>query len=149
MCHCHITRVMYIALVGFFITTGLVISIYFNSVTPAQATIGQQPFGGPIVVNIPLPTPTLSGVCPAHTVILDYTLAVPKPIGIALPIALGTGAGLTFDYGNLITPGVQTLGEHSLIPIPTCVGFPYPVYFVFLNPTYLKFQVGTSLLPSF
>lgn len=148
MCHCHITRVMYIALVGFFITTGLVVAIYFNSVTPAQATIGQQAFGGPIIVNIPLPVPTLSGICPAHTVIFDYGMIIPKPIGLAFA-GIGTGTGLTFDYGNLLTPGVQTLGEHTLIPIPTCGGLPYPVYFAFFNPLYLKFQVGTSLLPSF
>lgn len=148
MCHCHITRVMYVALVGFFITTGLVVAIYFNSINFAQATIGQQAFGGPVLVTVPLPIPTLTGACPAHTVILDYALTIPKPIGL-VTAGVGTGTGLTFDYGNLVTPGVQTLGEHSLIPIPTCGGLPYPVYFTFYNPTYLRFQIGTSLLPSF
>ncbi len=149
MCHCHITRVMYASLVGFLITTGLVITIYFNTAVPAQATVGQSAFGGPIIVNIPLPTPTLSGICPPHTVIMNYNLTIPRPVGLIVPTVFGVGTGLTFDYGNLLTPGVQTLGEYSPIPVPTCVGYPYPVYFVFYNPMYLKFQVGTSMFPSF
>lgn len=149
ICHHHITRVMYFALVAFTITTALVVSIYFQSAKTAEATIGQKAFGGPIVVNIPLPTPTLSGICPPHVVVMDYSLTVPIPKGIVVPSIFGVSAGATFDYGNLLTPGVYTLGEHSLLPVVTCGGFPYAVYIAFFNPTYFKFQIGTGLVPGF
>lgn len=149
LCHHSITRIMYLALVGFFVTTGLVITIYSQSVLPANATIGELPFGGPIVADIYTPTPTLSGVCPAHTVVLDYSGNVPKLIGVSIPNFFNSPAGLTFDYGNLYTPGVQTLGEHDFIPLITCGGFPYPVFNIFFNPNYAKFQVGTGLIPGY
>ncbi|HVY68090.1 MAG TPA: hypothetical protein VHA30_04330, partial [Patescibacteria group bacterium] len=102
---------------------------------------------GTILYDMPTPTPTLSGVCPAHTVITDYSTGVPTIIGLYVPNLVNAGTGSIFDYGNNYTPGVHVLGEHTLIPTPTCLMYPYPVYMLFFNYEEGKFQMGTGLVP--
>ena len=147
--HHQITKVMYIALVAVFFTTCLSTGLLFSA-EPAQATVGMIPQGGITMSALVIPpTPTFTGICPAHVVILDETLPVPTLMGLAPQDIVGAGTGLTFIYNNLFTPGVWDLGEHLPIPIPSCVGFPYPVYFHFFNPEYLRNQIGTGLVPGF
>jgi hypothetical protein len=86
-------------------------------------------------------------LCPAHIVILDYSFGVPKPIGISTLGATNATPGLIFDWGNLYTPWVETLGEDIPFPLPTCAGLPYPVFQGFFNPLFGKFQIGTGAIP--
>jgi hypothetical protein len=148
MNHDNLSRVLYLTLVGVFVNA-LVVMAFYSYVQTAQATPGTLQFGGPILWEVPTPIPTFSGICPAHTVILDYSKGIPDLMAFSIPNGFNVSAGVTFDYENVYTPGVQTLGEVNIIPLVTCAGlFPYPVYTTFFNPTYLKFQVGTSLLPA-
>ena len=128
----------------------LLLAGFFFSTLQAKATPGMAPFGGPLILSVavPIPNPLAAfAPCPAHFVILDYTGTVPKPIGISTLYSTNATPGSIFDWGNLFTPGVQTLGEFIPLPIPTCAGLPYPVFQSFFNLEYGKFQIGTGAIP--
>lgn len=146
---------MYVSMVGFLITTGLVLGIY-SQVPVAQATPGMMPFGGFILYNEPSPLPNVANVfgvpvppCPPHIVMTDYSLGFPKVIGITFA---GLSVAPTFEFYNLYTPGVADLGEYIPVPLPNCVGAVgvyYPVFPVFFNAPYGLFQMGTGDIPGF
>ncbi len=143
--HHHITRVSYLVMVAFVLTAGLVLAIY-SSVEPAQATPGMIPFGGFIVTNVPLPVGFPAPICPPHILITDYTGGVPKPIGLTFG---SLSDAPTFEFYNLFTPGIATVGEYEPFPLPDCItaGVPYPVFEVFYNVPYGLFQMGTGDVP--
>jgi hypothetical protein len=53
-----------------------------------------------------------------------------------------------FSYYNLLTPGVNTLGEYVPVPFATC-NLPYPVYLGMFYAPYGLFGIGTSAVPGF
>lgn len=152
MCHHSMSRMLYVVLVAMFATTGLVAGIYATT-PPAQATPGMMPMGGHILYNVPFPIPNLPPLfvpCPPHIVIIDFSLGVPKPIGITLS---GLSTGPTFEFYNLYTPGVAILGEYAPVPIPTCIpgvtpGVYYPVFPAMINFFFGGlYQIGTGGVP--
>lgn len=147
-----ISKVLYITFISL-LGNFLAIMFFYSGAQSAQATPGTLSFGGPILWEVPIPIPnlvTLGAPCPAHTVILDYSKGVPTVEGFTIPNGFNVSAGVTFDYENIYTPGVQTLGEVLPLPLPTCAGLtPYPVYTVLFNPTSFRYQVGTGLVPGF
>jgi hypothetical protein len=141
---------VYIAIAGICLALGMTVIVFFDAV-PAQATPGMMPFGGVVLYSVPLPInnpPPPRPPCPAHTVVSD--IVTHQNIGI---MTTGVSAiGPMFLYNNFITPGVWTLGEHVLLPQPTCIGTPGVNYFVYLgfyNGTSGRFQIGTGLTPGF
>jgi len=144
-------------LVGFLLATGLVLGIY-SQAPSAYATPGVLPFGGFIMYNDPLPipnppTPTIPPVpippCPPHIVMLDYSLGFPKVIGLTFS---GLSTGPTFEFYNLYTPGINDVGEHTPVTVPTCIpgvtpGVYYPVFQMFFNAPYGLYQMGTGDIP--
>lgn len=130
--HHHITRVLYVALVGFAISTGIIIYAYSQTL-PARAAVGFLPYGGYVdtfVVNLTaagLPNPT----CPIYSVIsnVDPTNGLPPEFGVFIPPTLPAP---TYDYNNLYVPGTPVLG--GLVPVPNlaCLA-PIPVYPLYYN----------------
>jgi hypothetical protein len=152
MAHNQIRRIFYIATIGLLITTALVVGIY-QGAPQVFATPGAMPFGGKIVSAVPAIVPPAPALCPAHTVINNSVESVYLAAhGIIVPPVIGIYTtppySLIFLYSNLITPGVNILGEYVPLPFPTC-NLPYPVYSGFLYPTYGLFGIGTSALPGF
>ncbi len=147
--HHQITRVMFLVLLAFIISTGLVLGIYSQTLT-AQATIGMSQDYGTFVASVALPTLSGTGVCPPHVVVFDMNSSIPKLIGITnLESPTNINPLLVYANNNLFTPGVWTLGEYAPIPIPTCGGFPYEVYACFINPESGLCQLGTGDIPGY
>jgi len=133
---------------GFLITGGLVFSIYANS-PQASATPGAVGFGGKEISLVP---PVLNPPCPAYTLIDNSATSIYSAAkGVIVPSKIGIYTtppySLIFLYSNLITPGVNILGEYVPVPFASC-SFPF-VYSGFLYPTYGRFGIGTSALPGF
>lgn len=98
-------------------------------VARAQITeVLTAPFGGRIFSIMYLPF-----FCPPHVIINDVEGSiggVPRKIGI-IPV------GRIYDYKNLYTPQVWTLGNRLRVAVPC--PYPYPVYKMTI--------VGTSATP--
>jgi hypothetical protein len=106
----------------------IVLSVSAPEVSHAQFSFGlSKPFGGRIAFPLFFPL-----ICPPHLVIKDVT-------GIGLGSEIGIiPTGKLYNYRNLFTPGVWTLGNRSSEGIK-CPPFPYTIY---------KMQImGTSLTP--
>lgn len=144
-------KILYILMVGLLVTGSLVFGVYAN--TPqAFATPGAMPFGGRIT-NIVPPIVPPAPPCPAHTVIDNSaTSAYLAAHGIFAPSVLGIYTlppfSMIFPYMNLVTPGVNILGEYVPVPFATC-SVPYPVYFAFYYFPYGLYGIGTSAIPGF
>ena len=150
MRHYHITRVLYIALIAFIISTGLVIFAY-SKVAPARADDTIQPFeqySG--YVDSVIPNLTAAGLpnpsCPVYTVVTnnDLTDGLPPEFGIFIPPILPAP---TFYADNLVTPGTPLIG--GVVPIPNlaCLA-PVPVYPIFYDlPDGGFYLTGTGSIP--
>jgi hypothetical protein len=148
MSHNQTKRIFYMAVAGLLITGGMC----FANVPRAFATPGGMGFGGRVVSIVPPIVPPLPP-CPAHTIIDNSTTSVYlAKFGIIVPPIIGIYTlppySLIFMYSNLVTPGVNILGEYVPVPFPTC-SVPYPVYLGFFYPMYGRYGIGTSAVPGF
>jgi|GEM_PF-2247695 hypothetical protein len=151
MLHNRIRKILYIAAAGILLAGSLAAAIFVNA-PQAFATPGAMPFGGTITSIVPPTVPPLPP-CPAHTLIDNTaTSAYMATQGIISPPILGIYTlppySDIFLYENLITPGVNILGEYVPVPFPTCA-VPYPVYLGLFYPTYGLYGIGTSAVPGF
>lgn len=141
MRHHHITRVMYISMVAFFVATGLVLGIYVQ-VPKVQAQVPSfVPYGGRTVAYIP-PTVPPFPPCPGYYLIRNANTQSLAPLfGVYLP---PFSESLLYDFKNLATPNTPVLGGYNPVPFITCPAT-YPVFpITFQFPFYLT---GTGGIP--
>jgi hypothetical protein len=146
MTHHNITKILYLFMVGFLLSTGVVLAVY-SQAQPAYALPMFQSYGGWVDSVLPNPTPAgiPNPVCPIYTLItnVDLTDGLSPEFGIFIPPLFPAP---TYDYNNLYVPGTPVIG--GLVPIP-CVGgiAPVPIYPLFYDaadgPFYLT---GTGAL---
>lgn len=135
MSHHSITRILYVSMVAFAVTLGLVLGIYSQVPTAKADYISPfVPYGGFTVSYVPPLVPP-APPCPGYYLIRNADEFSLTPFfGVYLPPFTES---LLYDYRNLATPNTPVVGGYLPVPFPTCPAV-YPVYPLFFNaPFYL------------
>ncbi len=126
MRHYHITRVLYVSMIGFLITAGLVTYLYSQVPTVSAAPVF-VPFGGfvdSVVANL---DPAGALICPVFSLItnVDTTNGLPPEFGVYIPPDFPMP---TYDYNNIYTLGTRLMGGVETVPCPASVPV-FPLFF--------------------
>lgn len=124
MRHHHITKVLYIFLVGVFIVGGAVMGAY--SQAPRANAALFTPYGGSVVSVVIQP---LNVACPEYSVIANADpTSGPTIFAVFIP---PTPVAPTYDFNNLFIPSTPVLGGYVPVDDPACApGLPaFPLFY--------------------